>query len=389
MFKWHWHWQLIKRYIETMSLYRHQQQQISLKPAFKVKGNVLLSYVSSPFRMSEEQLLSYTHTNYWECVQIARTFLDRGYAVDVIDYKNQYFRPNRRYVCCIDIHRNLERLSLLLSPECIKILHITGTHWLFQNQAEYTRLLALQQRRGVALVPRRIAPAIAGIEHADYATILGNQFTMETFRYAGKPLYRIPLSTTVQYPWPEEKDFETCRSRFLWLGSRGLVHKGLDLVLEAFTGMPEYHLTVCGPVQKEQDFERAYYHELYQTPNIRTIGWVDVASPEFQQILKACVGLVYPSCSEGCSGSVITCLHAGLIPIISYESGVDVEAFGMILPHSSIEDIRESVHLISNLPSSELRQRSRTAWEFARTHHTRERFAEEYRKFVTDVLQRT
>ncbi len=88
----------------------------------------------------------------------------------------------------------------------MKILHITGAHWLFQNQAEYTRLLALQQRRGVTLNPRRIAPAIAGIEHADCATILGNQFTMGTFRYAGKPLYRIPLSTTIQYPWPEEKN---------------------------------------------------------------------------------------------------------------------------------------------------------------------------------------
>ena len=35
-----------------------------------------------------------------------------------------------------------------------------------------------------------------------------------------------------------------------------MVHKGLDLVLEAFAGMPEYHLTVCGPVAKEKDFER-------------------------------------------------------------------------------------------------------------------------------------
>lgn len=361
---------------------------ISLTPKHPRRGYVLLSYDYAPFLMSDDQLLPHFHTSAWECAQIGRTFLNAGYAVDVIDYRNQQFHPRRPYACCIDIHQNLKRLSPLLNPDCMKILHITGAHWLFQNQAEYTRLLALQQRRGVTLIPRRIAPAIAGIEHADCATILGNQFTMGTFRYAGKPLYRIPLSTTIQYPWPEEKNFEACRSRFLWLGSKGMVHKGLDLVLEAFADMPEYHLTVCGPIQKEQDFERAYYRELYQVPNIRTIGWVDVASSEFQQVLKTCVGLVYPSCSEGCSGSVITCLHAGLIPIISYESGVDVEAFGMILPHSSIADIRESVHLISNLPSSELRQRSRTAWEFARTYHTRERFAEEYRKFVTDVFQR-
>ena len=37
-----------------------------------------------------------------------------------------------------------------------------------------------------------------------------------------------------------------------------MVHKGLDLVLEAFVAMPEYHLTVCGKVSSEKDFEDAY-----------------------------------------------------------------------------------------------------------------------------------
>lgn len=380
------HWQRITRSLKAKLVVRQAQQHISLEPSVKNKGSVLLSYVSQPFRMSEEQLLSHFHTNYWECRQIARTFLERGYAVDVIEYKNQYFRPRRSYAYCIDIHQNLERLSPLLPPDCVKILHITGAHWLFQNQAEYARLLALQKRRGVALVPRRIAPAISGIEHADRATVLGNQFTMGTFRYAEKPLYRIPLSTTAQYPWPKEKSFETSRSNFLWFGSQGMVHKGLDLVLEAFAGMPECHLTVCGPVRKERDFERVYSRELYQTPNIRTVGWVDVAGPAFRQILDTCVGLVYPSCSEGCSGSVVTCMHAGLIPLISYESGVDVNDFGIIFRQSSIENIRQSVRAISQLSSAELRQRSRAAWEFARTFYTRERFTEEYRKFVDDIV---
>ena len=75
------------------------------------------------------------------------------------------------------------------------------------------------------------------------------------------------------YPWPEAKDFEACRTRFLWLGSRGMVFKGLDLVLDAFVQMPEYHLTVCGPVAKEKDFEQVYYQELYHTSNIHTYGW--------------------------------------------------------------------------------------------------------------------
>ena len=124
------------------------------------------------------------------------------------------------------------------------------------------------------------------IERADCATILGNEFTISTFRYANKPIYRLPISAPVIYPWPEGKDFEACRRRFLWFGSNGFVHKGLDLVLEAFAAMPEYHLTVCGPIKEEmeKDFEKTFYRELYQTSNIRTEGWVDVVSPEFMRI---------------------------------------------------------------------------------------------------------
>ena len=71
-----------------------------------------------------------------------------------------------------------------------------------------------------------------------------------------------------------------------------MVHKGLDLVLEAFAGMPEYHLTVCGPVASEKDFERGYNQELYHTPNIHTFGWIDVDSPKFINLAAQCVGIV-------------------------------------------------------------------------------------------------
>ena len=70
-------------------------------------------------------------------------------------------------------------------------------------------------------------------------------------------------------PWPDQKDFDRCRNSFLWFGSNALVHKGLDRVLEAFAEMPEYHLTVCGPIHEERDFLATYHRELFDTPNIR------------------------------------------------------------------------------------------------------------------------
>jgi glycosyltransferase involved in cell wall biosynthesis len=393
----------LKRYLEGYRLYLiareikysvrrdlrdiPNRRVVSVKPEGASRGNVLLSFFVGPFLIKPGQLIPHDHSRDWECREIAKAFSDLGYCVDVINWTNQAFVPQKHYAFFIDCRWNLQRLAPLLNKDCVKIMYIDTAHMLFHNAAEASRLLALQQRKGVTLPPRRFERPNLAIEHADCATIIGNEFTINTFRYAGKPIYRIPvIPVPTPYPWPEQKDFEGCRRRFLYFSSGGMVHKGLDLALEAFAEMPGYHLTVCGPVRKEKDFERAYHKELYQTPNIHTFGWVDIYSPEFRDIVNGCLGLIYPSCSEGQSGAVVTCLHAGLIPIISYESGVDVDDFGLILKDCSIKEIQSAVRQVSALSAQELKMRAQKAWEYARTHHTHEKFAQEYRKAIETII---
>jgi glycosyltransferase involved in cell wall biosynthesis len=350
------------------------------------RGNVLLSYIVSPFQVKSVDNISNAHTNQWECFRIASIWREFGFAVDVINWNNNYFKPKKKYSILIDIHNNIERLAPRLDKNCLKILHITGSHWLFQNSAEYACLLALQKRRGVTLIPRRLASPSKGIELANCATIIGNEFTMSTFRYANKPLYRIPISTVKQFMWLKDKNYDKCKKHFLWFGGSGLVLKGLDLVLEAFSNMPDLKLTICGPIHDEKDFESSFYKELYQTLNINTIGWVDIGSSEFLDIIKNNIAVIYPSSSEGQAGAVIQCLHAGLIPIVSLQSGLDIsDDFGITLKKCSIEEIIESTRSISALSSKELKMMSRKAWEFARANHTREKFSEEYSKFVRKI----
>jgi glycosyltransferase involved in cell wall biosynthesis len=362
------------------------QKVVSLKPPTNSRGDVLLSYLLNPFLLPPGQSIPNTHSNHWESVLMARTFLELNYSVDVINWRNDLFVPRKPYAFFIDVRWNLQRLAPLLSPDCRKLQHIDVCHILFQNAAEASRLLALQRRRGVTLSPRRFEMPNLAIEFADCATVLGNQFTLDTFRYANKPLYPVPIISCGCYAWPEGKDFDACRKRFLWFGSAGLVRKGLDLVLEAFAGMPDCHLTVCGPVRGDEDFEQAYHKELYETPNIETIGWIDIDGPKFRDICMNSVAMIYPSCAEGQCGGVITCMHAGLIPVISYESGVDVHDFGMILPDCSIQEIENAIQRISSLPGKHLEQMARGAWEYARVNHTKEKFAQEYRRAIEHIL---
>lgn len=360
---------------------------LSLKPKGRSQGDVLVSYFQEPFQPSCDPSVLNTHSRYWESFQVAQTFLDLGYSVDVIDWRNRVFTPTKPYVVLIDPRDNVERLAPLVPKDCIKVFYIDVAHTLFNSRAEMDRMFALQQRRGVTLKLRRFEYPNFGIEYADCGTMLGNDFTLRTFDYAKKPIYKIPMTPAMLFPWEDTKNYETCRRNFLWFGSYGLVHKGLDLVLEAFAQMPDCQLTICGPIANEPDFVAAYERELYHTPNIRTLGWVDVTGQKFREIVNSCAGFVYASSSEGQAGAVVTCMHAGLIPLITVECGVDIPSgAGTVLADCSIETIKQAVRNLAACPSEQLREMSRANWEFARAHYTRDQYAKTYREIAKQLL---
>jgi hypothetical protein len=360
---------------------------ISIKPVSRKRGRALLSYVAHPFTITKEELDRSPHTNPRECLTIAEILLERGFIVDVIDWTDTKFKPKKKYDIIIDIHQNLERLAPCLPKTCIKIFYSTGAHWRYHNAAELKRLEELRQRRGCALKPRRNISPANNIEYADYITSLGNSFAKDTYAYAKKSITQIPLLSTVAFPSPEFKNFKGVRKNFVWIGGGGAVHKGLDLVLEYFSQMPDYRLTVCGPIASETDFVDCYRKELYETPNIAVTGRIDVHSEGFKKIVGNAVGLVYPSCSEGQSGSVITGLHAGLIPIVTRESGVDVEPFGITLGSASIDEIAEAVKNISHFSETEMRSHAIASWQYAQTHHSQEIFKNAYASFIDKILK--
>ena len=367
--------------------YQDRYRVVTIEPQGKPRGNVLLSRPNRAFLRKPGEALPVTHKNLWEAYAMAQVFVDLGFSVDVIDFTNDTFLPCKDYAIFVDAKWNMERIAPLLNKDCHKVLHIVTTHTLFQNEAELTRLLALQQRRGVTLRPRRQDKLNWGLEHADCGTVIGNEFTVETYRYANKPLYRVPSAWPAVYPWPETKDFAACRNRFIWFGGEGMVHKGLDLVLEAFMTLPDCYLTVCGPVEKEKDFVKAYRRELYETDNIHLFGWMDVDSPQFLELANHCAALIRPSCAEGGSAAVVGGMHAGLIPIISRESSLDVSPeFGILLGTSSIEEIREAVRSVASRPANEVREMALHTWRRARQEHSGDKFVEEYKAVISRIL---
>jgi hypothetical protein len=364
--------------------FRHEA--ICLRPSENYRGNALLAYVIDPFLVNTPAAIPNTHTHFAESLAIADVLLDMGFAVDVIDYRNSGFVPQKEYALFYSARSHMDTIAERLNASCTKIVHLDTAHWLFNNTSAYNRMLELQKRKGVTTNSIKwVAPNWA-IECADYATVLGNSFTLETYQFAQKPMFRLYVPAITTYPYPETKNFEACRNHFLWLGSEGLVHKGLDLVLEAFMQMPDMHLTVAGPIETDPQFCKAYQNELFQQQNIKTVGWIDVTSQAFLDLTNRCVALVYPSASEGQAGAVVTCLHTGLLPIVSYQSGIDVEDFGLLLKDCSVGAIKEAIVATAGRPSSELNIMSRKAWTAARKNHVVDAYKERLFRTIQNIL---
>ena len=364
-------------------LFPKEKTVLRLHPNGASRGCVVVSYITWPFVEGVDSSKMRGHTNAYEVKVMAQMFLDLGFRVEVCDYDDESYVPPQDSKVAIDIHGNLENWEL--ADGCKKILHATGCHWLFMNHAELSRLISVRERHGIALQPQRQVRPSRGVEVADEVVVLGNEFTRGTFLFGGKPVMRIPISSAYEFDWPLGRYFEKAKRRFLWVGSYGMVHKGLDLALDAFAGMPELELTVCGRPEKEAYFYSLYQRHLRHTPNIKLHGWLDMASPDFLEIASTHASVIYPSSAEGGAGSVIHCMHAGMLPICTTEASIDLGNFGVHVESATVEAVQKACRDVAGMSAGEVENRARSAWAHVRREHTRDKFQENYRKFAAKI----
>ena len=343
-------------------------------------GRALVSYLPGPILWAQDDPRFDGHSNLWESAEIARILNGLGYVVDAISHADNDFRPEHEYDLVFDINRNMERYS---SNRTIKFLHATGSYNRFSNNAEIQRLKALKSRRGVDLMARRSVPlediiAFDGnARSADILTVGGNQATVTTFPPDVQHKMKcLPVTGSYMRQVRDTAREDISEKDFLWFGGAGAVHKGLDLVLEAFSAMPELTLHVIGPYEQEKDFMRAYEHELNHCQNIVSHGYLYPSERRFREVTKKTVGFIFPSCSEGTSAAAVTCMQYGFIPIVSDRSGIDVTPdLGIMLHDCSIDEIMAAVQRIASKRKAQLHDMAVAAQRYALRTFSREQFS--------------
>jgi hypothetical protein len=100
-----------------------------------------------------------------------------------------------------------------------------------------------------------------------------------------------------------------------------------------------------------------YYEVYFDLDNIHKIGWLNLNMAKSIDLIKTCSFHIFPSCSEGMPGAVITSMTLGLIPIVTKEAGITFDNNEFIIT----EDINNIIKIVkdcANFDVNELRLRS-------------------------------
>lgn len=312
----------------------------------KYNKNCLVSYIRYPFEFRTNHM----HQAEEQVYEIVNILSRLGYNVDVINYNDNRIVFFKKYDLLFEISVKDDPIyKKFIKRGAKKIAYLTGSEHNFSNNAEQKRLNDLYRRRGIMLIPRRQVPTISkNIEKYDKCIMIGNKYNFNTYnKYNIKNISFVP-NTGYDFAFVFDKYLKKSTS-FIYFGSVGCVHKGLDLLLEIFTekNFP-CKLYVCGDYEKEKDFIKEYSNELFNSNNIIPVGFVNVFSDVFRKMCEECVFSILPSCSEGCAGTVSTSISAGLIPICSRECGYE-ENEVIILDNCSKECIKNTIIECSNI----------------------------------------
>jgi glycosyltransferase involved in cell wall biosynthesis len=371
----------VKDIINPRRLYIHNYFGSSLQ------RKVLISYLTQPF--FSKPIIG--HTNNQESLEIAKIFNDAGCQVDIVRYNGDFNKikfKNKEYDIVFGLEPNFLKAVDKFSPD-ISIYYATGAYYAFQNAAEYQRLLNLKERTGIMLRPQRFVPPHNSFALADAIISIGNKWTKSTFGDASRKTKSIRVSAYSFFNYDiikKNKNWKKARFNFLYFGSSGLILKGLDILLDIFKNHSMFNLYVCGSVSNEKDFIKIYRNELFNSPNIHFIGWISPDSDKFRELISKCAFTILPSCSEGMSSSTATCMFSGLIPIVSKQTGIDVESCGIILENNEIETIEKSIFEAANMSESKIVELSNKSFQCARENHSLEIFSEDFKKALTDII---
>lgn len=330
------------------------------KKNYKKRAALIYSPVSFIFHKNHKWYLR--DTLYERNRIVAEILNSNNYIVDIYEWTINNYENKFNYDLVID-HGNLHKKicdSQKINPFIISFL--ATSYYEFNNNAEIKRINNFIERNQINTLPKRQLNKM-NLDLCDVILLHGNKETKNT--YPDK--FHRKIHTIPNYPFSflisdiKKKYDDKIKKTFLYFGSSlGQIHKGLDLLIEVFLELKNLNLYICGKFEKEEELKKIYLDKIMKSDNIFLTGWILPNSDMYKEIISKSGFVILPSCSEGIAGGVINCMASGLIPVVSKNSGIDIEKTGYLI-NDSIKDIKKQLNEIIKVECYELELQSEEA----------------------------
>lgn len=348
----------------------------------------LLVYVVDPFTEEFSPELARSHANYQKSPAIVEILSEFGFSVDVTDWQNIHAPQADNYGLVIGQGRAFAQSCKHCQQEIPRIYLGWGLPAQVTQKAVRLRSQEISKKRRVNLFQDH--PSEQGLKFATDIFYLGNSYTQKAYQSMSIgevfQLYN-PVVQGVK-PTLDQKDFSNCRRHFMWMAAYGTARRCLDILLEVFSENPQFDLWICGGLEHEKVFFKAYKKEILSLQNIHYMGWLDVTSSEYDQVTAICGYMLYPSISDGMPGSVVNSMFAGVVPIVTKESGMDLRGLGIEISTLSHSAVLQIIRDAASIAPEKLAQESYAVHQFAASNHSQEAFNTSFRKALEKVLLR-
>jgi len=357
-------------------------QNINLSTARKQKKAVISYVTFSHFADWENNNIGRTQP--FEVLSMVKVLSELDYAIDIVGYHDlkalQYLKL-KNYDLIFGFGEAFYQLTLL-HPQAISILYMTEHHPDFTRIEEQKRLDYFYERKN-----KRAKTVRTGNFYWDqhmkrkYSHVLTMSEVEPFLDKYEKPFPLFPSGIENKNFEFRPKNHDSSKTNFLWFGSYGAIHKGLDLLLDVFEKRDDIVLHIAGFYEDDRKIVT-----LPNKKNIIDYGYIDVHSERFIELMDRCTFSILPSCSEGCSTSITTTMRHGLIPIVMKNAGFDrLGPNAIFLEDFTIDYINRQLTNISNEDSSDLAKSSEIAFYFAQENFSIQAFENRFGAILNEI----
>lgn len=340
---------------------------IFIRPGLKKRA--LVSYSTSSFRTPNWTDLRSSDID----LRILISELnDRGYVVDLVDGRSD-FNTNVAYDLIFGMGSPW-RAAVTTPTSGYRVLFLTEAPPAISLENETRRRKNHAARNGV--MPPEIRSGVFFSQSdfllADAVIYLGDDeknrklVIQKACGNSSVPvLSLLPSTGRPDREFIEQNEASRDASVFVQVGAGGCIHKGVDLLCEAFSKAPYLQLELLGHVGLERF--------LLQRPNnVQFRGYIPMSGHNAHEILTKARFSILHSASEAVPTGVLLSMLYGCIPVLSQNCGVNIafSDFAFFIDSEDPAQIAADLQKISMTGEEELMRRSALARNFAKSRAT-------------------